>query len=139
MATNTQFSIAVHFMTALGMNSPKSVTSSRLAQSVNTSPSFVRRTLSKLSKAGLVHTTTGKNGACSLARTPKAISLLDIYEAVESPKAFAIHQYPEDETCPVSCNIKPVMEKVLKKTQRSTEESLGKVSLADVISGVKAG
>ena len=71
------------------------VTSAHLAESVNTSPSFVRRTLAKLSKAGLVETATGKAGACWLARDARAISLLDIYRAVDAPKAFAIHSYSE--------------------------------------------
>ena len=48
MATNTQFSIAVHIMIALGFNPERQLTSAQLAKSVNTSPSFVRRVLAKL-------------------------------------------------------------------------------------------
>ena len=139
MGNNNQFSIAVHFMSALAFNSPDSVTSSRLAKSVNTSASFVRRILAKLSKAGLVRTTTGKNGACFLARDSKDISLLDIYAAVHAPRVFAIHRYPVNKTCRVSCNFKPMMEGLLGKVQKSTEESLKKVSLAKVISDLKVG
>ena len=75
-------------------------------QSVNTSASFVRRTLAKLSKAGLVETATGKAGACWLAKDAKKISLLDIYKAVDAPKVFAIHNYAEQKVCFVSCHIK---------------------------------
>ena len=60
MAINTQFPIAVHLMAALGYRRGLDTTSATLATSVNTSPSFVRRILSKLSKAGLVKTATGK-------------------------------------------------------------------------------
>jgi len=126
-------------MVGLGLNSPNGVTSNSMAKSVNASPSFVRRTLSKLSKAGLVHTTTGKTGACTIARNPKDISLLDIHEAVESPKAFAIHQYPEEKTCQVSCHIKPALERVLVKTQKSMDESLRKMSLFEVIADIQRG
>jgi len=137
MAVNTQFSIAVHILAGLGYEYRNNVTSSHLASSVNTSPSFVRRVLSKLSKAGLIDTAKGKAGACWLAKTPDKISLLAIYDAVEAPRAFAIHKYPAQKLCPVSCGIKSSLEKALKKTQKSMEASLAKISLADVIADVK--
>lgn len=123
-------------MTGLGYLPGSEMTSTQLASSVNTSPSFVRRILSKLSRAGLVCTKTGVKGSTALAREPKDITLLEIYNAVEAPKAFAIHDYPEKVSCPVSCAIKTAMDKVLEKTQSSMEESLGMISLADVIADV---
>ena len=78
-------------MASLGYASGAEVNSALIAGSVNTSSSFVRRTLAKLSKAGLVETATGKRGACWLARPARNISLLEIYRAVDAPKAFAIH------------------------------------------------
>lgn len=137
MAVNTQFSIAVHVMAGIGYQQGRCVTSAQLAQSVNTSPSFVRRVLAKLSSAGLVHATTGAGGSCRLARDPAKISLLDIYRAVDAPKVFAIHRYREEKACPVSCNIKRAMGKVLGKTQKSMEVSLGNISLSEVIRDVK--
>jgi len=137
MAVNTQFSIAVHLLAGLACGCDKGVTSGHLAESVNTSPSFVRRTLAKLSKAGLVETSTGKAGACWLARDAKDISLLDIYRAVDAPKAFAIHHYTEQKVCFVSCHIKAALEKALQKTQKAMEASLAGTSLAQIVSEVK--
>lgn len=136
MAVNTQFSIAVHLLAGLGFLPEGETTSAQLATSVNTSPSFVRRILSKLSKAGLVCTSMGKTGSTALAKDPKDITLLEIYRAVDAPKAFAIHNYPEQAACPVSCGIKSAMENVLGRTQSSMEAGLGKITLADVISDV---
>lgn len=138
MATNTQFSIAVHLMIALGFKTELETTSANLAMSVNTSPSFVRRILAKLSKANLVSTTTGKSGFCSLAKKAKDISLLEIYNAVDAPKTFAIHKYPVQKACPISCNIEAAMNKVLSKAQKSFEKKLKKTSLAEVISDIKS-
>jgi Rrf2 family protein len=137
MATNTQFSIAVHLMIALGFDKGQQATSSHLAESINTSPSFVRRILAKLSKAGLVATTTGKSGFCLLAKKAEEISLLEIYRAVDAPKTFAIHDYPVQTACRVSCNIEAVMHKVLEKAQNSFEGSLGETTLAEVIADIK--
>ncbi len=136
MATNTQFSIAVHLMIALGFNGERQATSGELATSINTSPSFVRRVLAKLSKSGLVSTTTGKSGFCLLAKKPANISLLEIYKAVGAPQTFAIHDYPVQSSCRVSCNIESVMNKVLVRAQSSFEGSLGETSLAEVIADI---
>lgn len=137
MAINTQFSIAVHIMAGLAYRRDEDTTSTTLAMSVNTSPSFVRRVLARLSKAGLVRTITGKAGACWLAKDPKNISLLDIYEAVDAPKAFSIHSYTEQKSCPVSCNIKGALEKALDRTQRAMEKSLDEITLAEIVSNIR--
>ena len=136
MATNTQFSIAVHLMIALGFNGEQQATSGKLASSVNTSPSFVRRILAKLSKANLVSTTTGKSCSCLLAKKPEDISLLEIYHAVDAPKTFAIHDYPVQSRCRVSCGIEATMNKVLAKAQNSLEETLEETTLAEGIAGI---
>lgn len=136
MATNTQFSIAVHLMLALGYECGRQATSSELAASINTSPSFVRRILAKLSKANLVSTTTGKSGSCALGKRAEDISLLEIYKAVDSPQTFAIHDYPVQENCRVSCNIETTMKKILDEAQNSFEGSLEKTSLAQVIADI---
>ena len=137
MAVNTQFAIAVHIMTALAYSRERDVTSTWLAGSVNTSPSFVRRVLAKLSKAGLVETATGKNGACWLARRPRDISLLEVYRAVDGPKVFAIHAYDPHRPCRVSCHIKSALQGVLRRSQTSMEASLNKISLDAVLSDLK--
>jgi Rrf2 family protein len=137
MAINTQFSIAVHIMAGLAYRCDLDTSSANLAMSVNTSPSFVRRVLARLSKAGLVETATGKSGACWLAKDARHISLLDIYQAVDAPKAFSIHCYAAQKACPVSSNIKSALDKALEKTQKAMEASLDDISLAQIVSEVK--
>jgi Rrf2 family protein len=137
MAANTQFSIAAHIMACLGQAAGEEVNSAAIAGSVNTSASFVRRILAKLSKAGLVATTTGKGGACWLARRAGDISLLEIYRAVDAPPAFAIHQYPAEKSCTVSRNIKSAMGRVLNETQLAVEQRLSRISLAQVLADLR--
>jgi Rrf2 family protein len=136
-ATNVQFSVGVHMMTALGFHHPNPLTSRILAQSVNADSGFVRRSLSKLVKAGLVRTTMGKNGSCTLARAPEKINLLAIYRATEAPPTFAIHSYPEERTCPTSSHIKPTMEQLLNGVQTTFERKLAKSTLAAMVAEVK--
>jgi Rrf2 family protein len=124
-------------MAALGYHHGKELVSAALAESVNADPTFVRKSLSKLSKAGLIATTRGKNGASTLTRSPKQITLLDIYRASEAPPAFAIHRYPVERRCPVSSNIKVSMSSVLKKTQDVFENALDEITLADIVAEMR--
>ena len=132
-----QFAVAAHIMAALGFYHGEEISSATLADSVNANPTFVRKSLSKLSKAGLVVTTRGKSGASVLARAPKRITLLDIYRASAAPPAFAIHSYPVEKRCPVSCNLKGCMSSVLKKAQDSFENTLDEITLADVVGEIR--
>jgi Rrf2 family protein len=124
-------------MAALAAFRGKEIPSATVAKSVNADPTFVRKSLSKLSKAGLITTTRGKNGASRLTRSPKQITLLDIYRASAAPPTFAIHRYPAYKRCPVSSNIKGCMSSVLEKAQHSFENTLSGVSLADVVAEIR--
>jgi Rrf2 family protein len=134
---SVQFAVAAHIMAALGFRDGEEISSATLADSVNANPTFVRKSLSKLSKAGLVVTTRGKSGASVLARPPKRITLLDIYRASGAPAAFAIHSYPVDKRCPVSCRVKECMSGVLSQVQGSFEKSLAKITLADLVRQIR--
>src|SRR5439155_24005113 len=71
-ATSVQFTVAAHIMATLGFHhAEKEIPSATIAEGVNADPTFVRKSLSKLSKAGLISTTRGKNGASRLTRSPK--------------------------------------------------------------------
>lgn len=137
MATNVQFPIAVHLMAGLAYRVGLDTTSAELASSINTSSSFVRRTLAKLAKAGLVETARGSGGYCRLAKRATEISLLDIYQAVEPPKVFAIHDYRAQKACIVSCRIKDVLEDTLEHSQAAMEASLAKTTVAELIKKIK--
>jgi Rrf2 family protein len=138
-ATSVQFTVAAHIMAALGFFRGKEIPSATLAESVNADPTFVRKSLSKLSKAGLIVTTRGKNGASTLTRSLEQITLLDIYRASAAPPTFAIHNYPVEKRCPISCNIKGCMSSVLKKAQNSFENTLDRITLADVVGEIRRG
>src|ERR1700722_15206364 len=123
-ATNVQFTVAAHIMTALGFFHGQEIASAALAERLNADPTFVRKSLSKLSKAGLIITTRGKNGASKLTRSPEQITLLDISRASAAPPTGAIHSYPAAPRCPISSNIKGCMSSVLRKAQDSFENPL---------------
>ena len=102
---NVQFTVAAHIMAALGFRNGAQIPSVTLAESVNADPTFVRKSLSKLSKAGLIVTTRGKNGASRLTRSPKQITLLDIDRASAAPRhsRFIATQWRRDARSNTHC------------------------------------
>src|ERR1700738_1655036 len=134
---SVQFTVAAHIMAALGYFHGEEISSATLADSVNADPTFVRKSLSKFSKSGLVVTKRGKSGASVLARPPRQITLLDIYRASAAPPAFAVHSYPVEKRCPVSRNLKECMSGVLSQAQDSFERSLAKITLADLVTQIR--
>ena len=134
---SVQFAVATHIMAALGYFHGEEISSATMAESVNADPTFVRKSFSKLSKAGLVVTKRGKSGASVLARPPRQITLLDIYRASAAPPAFAIHSYPIDKRCPVSCRLKECMSGILSQAQNSFERSLAKITLARLVGQIR--
>lgn len=134
---NVQFSIAVHLLAALGYHEGVEVRSADLADSINAEPTFVRRTLSRLTKAGLVSATRGRNGACRLGRAPETITLLDIYRASAAPPTSCVHAYPVESRCLISVNIKDCMQQVLEDAQRGFEARLAGQTLGDMLKALQ--
>lgn len=133
---NVQFTVASHILTVLAYRHGGQATSKELADSVQANHTFVRKTITKLGKAGLLVATRGVNGACRLARPPEQISLLEIYRASEASPVFAIHGYPVQQDCAVSVHIKDGMADVLKVARDAVEATLAAMSLRDLLSNV---
>src|ERR1700680_2569674 len=134
---SVQFAVAAPIMGVLGFDHGEEISSATLAGSVNADPTFVRKSLSKLSKAGLVVTKHGKWGSSVLSRPARQLTLLHIYRASASPAAFAIHSYPVEKRCPVSRNLKECMSGVLSEAQDSFERSLAKITVADLVRQIR--
>jgi Rrf2 family protein len=120
---NQQFSFAVHILTVLAV-AGHVVDSRTLARSVNTNPVVVRRLLLALRAAGLIETQAGKNGGAWLARDPRRITLLQIYDAVEPRPVFALNERKAARHCFVSCNIKTVMATVADGAEAAVRKHL---------------
>ena len=132
MAMSTKLSVAIHILSLIETGPQEQVTSEYIASSVNTNPVVVRRLMSQLKKAGLIHSMRGANKN-TLLKKPEEISLYEIYTAVELEREiFNIHQNPNP-NCSVGANIQSVLETEFTKVQQKMEEELKSITLADVI------
>ncbi|MFF0826660.1 Rrf2 family transcriptional regulator [Brevibacillus sp. NPDC003359] len=138
MKISSRFSIAVHILSLLSIDSNSHCTSEWIAGSVNTNPVVIRRVLGLLKKAGLVNVRAGAGGA-SLAKELDQITLLEIYRAVdvvEEGQLFHIHEQPNPD-CPVGANIQFVLELILTRAQHAMEEILGGVKMSELVDNLR--
>ena len=135
MQISSRFTIAVHIFACIDtFQNETKITSDFLAESVNVNPVIIRKILSQLRNAGLVHVQRGSGGA-SIAKDPKDITFLDIYHAVEcieNGELFHFHENPSQQ-CPVGRNIHHILDDKLKQVQDALENELKHITLADVL------
>lgn len=138
MATNSQFSMAVHVLMMLAHSREENLKSDYLAGSVNTNPVVIRRLLGQLAGADLVVSQTGANGGTQLSRCPSEINLSEVYKAVSCGKVFALHGRSPNQDCPVGRNIEAVLCNLQKEIDCSVVEKLSQYSLQSVFEQVEA-
>ena len=135
MQISSRFTIAVHTIILIEtMKNEMKVTSDLIASSVNVNPVVIRRILQQLKAAGIVKVKRGSGGA-DLAKSPKDITLLDVYNAVESiedGQLFHFHENP-NEMCPVGRNIHKIMDERLLEIQKAMEDKMQAMKISDVM------
>ena len=135
MAANSRFAMATHIMTALAVEQDK-LSSTYLADSLNTNPVVVRRILGELQKAGLLETEAGRRGGARLARQAQSISLYEVYAAVDEGQLFAYNPNDPNRKCALSCKMKSVLSPVFDAAGKALAEKLKKIKLSDLVDEV---
>lgn len=137
MAIVSRYTVALHILTLLGWvteGSGQFVPSERIAHSVNTSPVFIRRILGTLRKAGLVTVQHGGTGAgWRLAKDPRDITLLDVYQAVVQTPLFELHHSQPNPRCPIGSGIQAALKHVYEDSEAAMKRQLARVTVADVL------
>ncbi|MFF7632876.1 Rrf2 family transcriptional regulator [Kitasatospora sp. NPDC008050] len=139
MGANSRLTIAVHALTWIGLYQRRGhevATSEQIATSVNTNPVVIRRLLAELRKAGLADSRRGAGAGWRLSRDLSAITLLDVYEAVESGPIFALHRSTPDPECVVGHGIAPAMTTVYDGIEATLRSELARTTLEDVLRDV---
>lgn len=132
MSANSRFAVTIHILTLLALKQ-QPLTSKHIACSVNTNPVVVRRLLSLLAKAGLIHTQLGVEGGSTLAHPPHHITLHQIYHLIHPNHLFALHPNQPDPHCPCGRNIQPILNNIFQQTETAIATVLTNTTLADIV------
>ena len=139
MKISSRFAVAVHILSLITLERQAKLTSTQIAESVNTNPVVIRRVMGKLKNAGLLEIHRGTGGA-DLLKPLTEITLLDVYRAVDvvaEGHLFQIHEEP-NLNCLVGANIQRVLEVILTQAQDAMEAVLALVTVEDIVTGIMA-
>ncbi|MGP9558265.1 Rrf2 family transcriptional regulator [Psychrobacter sp. AOP7-A1-24] len=140
MSITTRFSVGIHILAVLDIYQDEVTSSSFIASSVNTNPAVIRKIMSLLKAAGLIHTQAGVAGA-RLTKLPEQIPLLAVYDAVyadnKSQALFDVHQ-DTSERCLVGIHIQSAINPILHRVEDALREELKGSTLADVIEQIRS-
>lgn len=134
---NSRFAVAVHILTLLEQGEGAPVKSERMAQSINTNPSLVRRLLGVLADAGLTVSQMGAGGGALLARDARQITLLDVHRAVDDSEVFAMPREAPSPHCMVGRNIQASLVGRLDAARGALEAELARTSIADMLADIR--
>ncbi len=132
MKYSTKVSDAVHILAFIVLNPRGSLSSDSIAESLHTNPGCVRQLMSALRRAGLLLSVKG-HPKPSLSKVPSAITLLDVYKAVEGEKPLLhldTHTNPE---CGVGIHIQLSLRDYFDQVQRTAEEEMEKITLQEIL------
>lgn len=135
MQISSRFTIAVHILVYVATyHKEEKITSDVLAASIQVNPVIIRNILGQLKKADLIAVKRGQGGI-SILKDYEEISLLDLYQAVESIKnnqLFHFHEQP-NQSCSVGRSIHLILDDKLERAQKAMEQELAQISLAQVL------
>lgn len=129
MAVNTRFATGIHALLLLAAEPDVLQTSEDVARKLNTNPVVIRRVFSLLQQAELVESQKGPSGGSRLARSPKEISLADIYRALNAGDIFhanSAHAVP-------GSRLNHALSQAFKDAQRALEKELAQTSLSQLV------
>ena len=136
-----KFSVAVHIMTVLAFEKCENgnlYTSERLAKSVRTNPTVVRRLVARLVESGVLKSYKGKSGGIELAKCPSEITLDDIYGAVSEKTLLYAPVRKAHKSCPTSRCMGKLMSDVIDGFEENSKKYLKGISLQDLAAQVEA-
>ncbi|MEM6275300.1 MAG: Rrf2 family transcriptional regulator [Myxococcota bacterium] len=139
MKRNSKMSLALHALGHLGQDVDRKLTSETLAAQNETNSVVVRRVLGQLREAGLVSSEKGRDGGWSLARSPREITVADVYIALGEPFMTAAakgEDNPPD--CKVEAALHHVVDSALADAEALLIGRLKAVTIADISRGFPA-
>lgn len=140
MQIKSKFTIAIHVILCTAMYEKEAkVTSSFLAQRIGVNAVIIRNIIAKLKEQDLIISKQGASGI-HVAKSLESISLYDLYcfmDCVDQEGLFHMHENPNAD-CLIGRNLHKGLLPYLEKAQRTLEDQLKQISLAQIFENTKA-
>ena len=120
--------LGLHAMAGVAKSSAGTVSSETLAGALSASRAHLSKVLKTLCAAGLLTSKRGPNGGYALARPASAISLLEIYEALQGPIRLDGCLFDE----PICDQVHCVLGDLVERVRGEVYEHLDQTTLEDV-------
>ncbi|MGG1662638.1 RrF2 family transcriptional regulator [Brevibacillus sp. NRS-1366] len=121
---------ALHVMLYLVMEAPdKPVSVQILAEKLGVSQTYLSKMLTKLVKAGLIHSVSGANGGYRLKRSYEEISFLDVIHAIEGTTSLFECSFKHGSEC--------LIQQVVIDAERQMEQSLKRKTISELAKQMK--
>jgi Rrf2 family protein len=124
----------VHVLVLLASEPDTRQTSTDIALKLDTNPVVVRRVLASLQQAKLIETQKGPNGGSKLIKSPKAITLADVYKAAETG-SFSLFHSPNVRAA-AALRVNRALEKIFSGSMIALMDEFEKTSLSQVLKRV---
>lgn len=117
---------ALHAMFYLVTEEPdKPVSVQRLAEKLGVSQTYLSKMLTKLVKAGLIHSVSGANGGYRLKRNQEEISFLDVIHAIEGTASLFECSFNHGNDC--------LIQQVVMEAERQMEQYLQSQKISELV------
>lgn len=104
----------------------------QVAASLSIATDSALKILQSLAKRGLIHSHLGRTGGYRLNRSPEAISLLEIVEAIDGPLEAEVPIKSMSSGLSVACEVLRV---VCDRAAKQVREELSRATVADLLGG----
>lgn len=132
MKYSTKLSDTLHLIAFICLADSGSLSSSIIAESIQTNPAYVRQLMSLLKKAGLLYNTQGQANP-ALTRPPEEITMLDVYHAVEGEKPLLHLDTHTNPHCGVGIQIQLVISDFYNEVQFAAEQKMKEITIQDIL------
>jgi len=127
---NSRLSLALHTLGHMAGHPDRTQTSAEIAEHAGTNAVVVRRVLGKLREAGLLASEKGHSGGWRLARAPSAITLADVYLALDE-RLVAASDIAETSNCSVENALHTRIASVMAEVEKNLVAQLSETTIID--------
>ena len=120
-------SLALHTMSYLAVEAGRLVAVREVAEALEVSENHLAKVMQRLSRVGLVTSTRGPKGGFVLARDPRQITLLEVYEAIEGPLEVHHCLFPTPR-----CNGDCILGDLIGAANATVQDHLSRTHLSDL-------